>query len=115
MTASQRFLGVAAVLAAVALVGCSDSKPTVPLVKLEGAVTVDKAPLEKGAILFSPADVSQGAAPVSVPIEGGRYSAPAVPKGKVRVTITSPGGLIDSSASSEFRSGAKKTTQIPLK
>ncbi len=72
------------------LAGCGQSGPSYPAAKLEGNVTIDKQPVANGTVQFMPEQAAAGsvAQPVSVPIQDGRYLAPAVPKGKVRVLFT---------------------------
>jgi hypothetical protein len=76
--------GCAAVLAFVVLVGCSGegSKGTV-----EGTVTLNGQPLEKGLIRFVPVDGNSQ--PADGTIAGGKFTVIA-PVGDFRVEITSP-------------------------
>ena len=64
------------------LVGCS--APTAPV---SGRIEVDGQPLEKGTIAFAPAD-GRGA-PVTVPIENGKYDL-RLPLGNKHVQISAP-------------------------
>jgi len=72
------------------LAGCGQSGPSYPAAKLEGNITIDKQPVASGTVQFMPDQAAAGsvAQPVSAPIQDGRYLAPAVPKGKVRVLFT---------------------------
>ncbi len=65
--------------------GCGGG-PAYPATDLEGAVSVSGKPIEKGAITFTPKDMSKGQ-PVGSPIIDGKYSAKAVPLGQVVVTF----------------------------
>jgi hypothetical protein len=65
------------------LVGCAEPNTTL----LTGTVTVDGAPIEKGAISFYPTD-GEGFTAGS-PIKNGEYSA-RVPAGTLKVTISMP-------------------------
>lgn len=63
--------------------GCGSSGPA--LYPVQGAITLDGAPLENGLVRFSP---TKGAAPAAGEIKGGRYSL-NVASGEARVEITS--------------------------
>jgi hypothetical protein len=69
-------------LTLVALAGCGDNSG---LVEVKGTVTLDGAPLEKGAISFSPVDGKTKTAGAN--IEAGNYSA-RVPPGTMKVSIS---------------------------
>lgn len=79
-----RFVSVAALLVLTVLVGCSSDggKGTV-----EGTVTFNSQPLEKGLIRFVPVDGTSQ--PADSTITGGKFSVIA-PVGEFRVEITSP-------------------------
>jgi hypothetical protein len=64
------------------VVGCGGR----PTTTVEGKVTLDGAPVEKGSIRFVPSD---GAAPGGGEIKDGRYSV-KVATGEAKVEITSP-------------------------
>ena len=65
-----------------AVAGCGDNSG---LVEVKGAVTLDGAPLEKGAISFSPVDGKTKTAGTN--ITAGKYSA-QVPLGTMKVAIS---------------------------
>lgn len=69
-------------LVALTVVGCGGDKPTV--YPVEGRVTLDGAPVDRGLIRFAP---SGKAAPVGGEIKAGRYELMA-PPGICRVEIT---------------------------
>src|SRR5262249_41236956 len=66
--------------------GCGSGK-TAPGTRLEGAVTLDGNPIAEGNLQFVPQDPG-GGSPVVAAIKGGRYVAPTVPRGKIRVLVT---------------------------
>ena len=68
-------------------VGCGESGPDYPHAALQGAVTLDGAPVETGRVNFMPAAGVKGQ-PVSAEIEAGRYNAPDVPLGNMTVTFS---------------------------
>jgi hypothetical protein len=67
--------------------GCGSGGKPVNVARLEGAVTLDARPIVEGNLQFVPQEPGQGS-PVGVPIKDGRYVAPAVPQGKVRVVVS---------------------------
>lgn len=71
-----------ALAAAFVVAGCNPA--AFPTVRLEGRVTIDGQPVEKGQINF--ASSQQGGGPsATAQIVAGRYVADRVPQGKVRV------------------------------
>lgn len=80
--------GAAAVwAAALALAGgCGPGGPKQPSTPLAGNITLDGQPIAKGTINFIPQEAKQAPA-ASAPIVDGRYSAKAVPLGKVLVMV----------------------------
>jgi hypothetical protein len=75
-----------AALGAICLPGCSKAKPAVPSARLEGAVLYRGQPVERGGVSFGPQQPGSGGS-IWAPLVGGRYIAPAVPRGKVLVQI----------------------------
>jgi hypothetical protein len=73
----------------VALAGCgrTGGGPSYPSARLEGAVTIDRQPVEKGTVQFVP-PAGSPAKVVEADIKDGRYVATGVPIGKVRVLFT---------------------------
>ena len=69
-------------LAAVGIAGCGG--PGFPTARLEGTVTVDGQPVEKGNISFTPTQADRGSGATAT-ISSGHYVAQGVPQGKVRV------------------------------
>src|SRR5262245_44083135 len=68
--------------------GCgSGGSPAGPVARLGGSVTLDATPIAEGSLQFVPQDPGRGS-PVAAAIKDGRYAAPAVPQGKVRVLIS---------------------------
>lgn len=66
------------------LAGCA---PSDGMSQVSGTVTLDGKPLETGAITFAPTD---GQSPTAgATIQAGKYTA-RIPKGSVKVAITSP-------------------------
>jgi len=72
-------------LSLLAAIGC-DRGPNVSTARLEGRVVYHGKPVERGSVSFSPREAGQGKS-VGAPIENGRYSAAAVPLGKVLLQI----------------------------
>ncbi|NBO91216.1 MAG: hypothetical protein EBV06_02695 [Planctomycetia bacterium] len=64
--------------------GCGPTEP--PLYPVQGKVTLDGSPVEKGLIRFAPVN---GEAPAGAEIKGGQYSLKVV-AGESRVEITAP-------------------------
>lgn len=65
------------------LVGCPGAAPTGDV---SGTVTYDSQPIEQGSITFTPADGKGPTAGGS--IVGGKYTAPKVPAGAAKVSIS---------------------------
>ncbi len=65
--------------------GCS-SKKSAAGAHLEGVVTLDGNPISEGTLQFVPQQPSKEG-PVTASIKDGRYVAPAVPLGKIRVLV----------------------------
>ncbi len=83
-----RALGVwlfGALTCATLMTGCG-SKGSAAGARLEGAVTLDGNPITEGTLQFVPQQPSKEG-PVMAPIKDGRYVAPAVPLGKIRVLV----------------------------
>jgi hypothetical protein len=85
-------------------VGCGSGPrpPAYPSARLAGAVTVDGQPVAKGVMQFLPPEGSP-AAVIQAEIIDGRYTATAVPLGKVRVLFSAvkETGRVDSKSTSE--------------
>jgi hypothetical protein len=79
--AARMTIALIGLLTAVELAGCGG--PKFPTARLEGTVTVDGVPVEKGNISFTP--IQGGRLSATAAITGGRYVAEGVPQGKVRV------------------------------
>ena len=89
LSAAHRGMGMwllGAILCATLALGCG-SKNSAAGARLEGAVTLDGNPIAEGTLQFVPQQPSKEA-PVMVPFKGGRYVAPAIPLGKVRVVVS---------------------------
>jgi hypothetical protein len=78
-----RFLSSAIFCTAVMVGGCARG-PSVPMYPVTGAVTFDGSPVERGSVVFDPADGKSP--PVMAGIEGGRYEA-RVPQGEKIVRV----------------------------
>jgi len=77
-------LGGALVVLALVISGCSG--PGGPMATVQGAVSVDGEPVERGLISFTPMQSDAGKA-VTAEILSGRYQSSAVPMGRVLVQI----------------------------
>jgi hypothetical protein len=86
------------------MIGCGKGvpPPAYPSARLAGAVTVDGQPIAKGVLQFLPPEGSP-AAVIQAEIIDGRYTAIAVPVGKVRVLFSAvkETGRVDSKSSSQ--------------
>ena len=67
--------------------GCGSGQSPYPGARLAGAVTLDGNPIAEGRLQFVPQEPDRGP-PVCVDIKDGRYVAPSVPLGRVRVSIS---------------------------
>jgi hypothetical protein len=68
-----------------AIAGCSQG-PAYPEATVSGVVTVGGAPVDHGAITFSPMDAGQGAV-AGAAIENGQFHCEHAPVGKLTVTF----------------------------
>jgi hypothetical protein len=85
---AHRRMGVvllASIGCAALVIGCSSKKSDAGA-RLEGVVTLDGNPITEGNLQFIPPQ-SNKQGPVVVSIKDGRYVAPAVPLGKIRVLV----------------------------
>jgi hypothetical protein len=96
-------VAVVHVLAAMS-VGCGKGArpPAYPSARLAGMVTVDGQPVAKGVLQFLPPEGSP-AAIIQAEIIDGRYTATAVPVGKIRVLFSGvkETGRVDTKSSSQ--------------
>lgn len=76
------WVGVAALLVIAIGSGCGQGKFST--VTLEGAVSIDGAPLDQGTISFTPKEADRGTGVVA-DIRAGKYRAEGVPLGRVLV------------------------------
>jgi hypothetical protein len=67
--------------------GCGSGKSRYPGVHLEGSVSLDGNLIAEGKLQFVPQEPNRGP-PVWAAIRDGRYDAPSVPLGKLRVSIS---------------------------
>ena len=84
--------------------GCGkDAAPTYPTAVLQGAVTIDGAPVKDGSIQFMPEPGTLGH-PTNATILDGKYMTKTAPKGKIRalLVINRPTGKMIKEYSKEY-------------
>jgi hypothetical protein len=99
---SRRYftLLTASVLLAAGCGGGGDSA-MYPSARLEGAVLLDGQKIDGGSIQFHPAEGQPGDV-IQAPILQGRYVAPYVARGKVKVIITMPSATPPETVTSDY-------------
>ena len=81
----NKLVAGALLLCWLAAAGCGGS--AYPVSTVEGSVAVDGAPIEEGALSFTPLESNTGQA-ISASIKAGKYRSDKVPRGKSLVIIS---------------------------